>query len=286
MRLFSHRIVVLVGLGLLATGCAAESSDGQVPVSPDSPDAPVLRPLDNGTPLGGHSSNGLLPLEYQSRRVDLDVLMRKPLMVAGEMNPDHAFADFISNDSGNKVFKYTIECALPKGMLYGQFEGAGLMATTESWMKFPLDLQQRRDVHTCVTTRLNPLGEHVDIWLGGPDTAKDVGSGTYGESEAVWSVDLNTDVFRFSVWPLETFTAYSVCGHSTTAMLADVKSRLCDNNGPLCDVVLRTDLATACKGSPGMGDWVCDGKPAIETRLAERDWDRMHPQCNLGAPIN
>jgi hypothetical protein len=276
MKLFSHPIMVFVGLSLAATGCVSEPIDDDLATTSEL------------TPMGGGViwQNGLLPLEYQSRRSLLDALLKKPLLVGGVLNPDPAFSDFIADASGKKVFTYTVECALPAGMVAGGFTGAGLLATTKSWVDFPLTLQQRRDVHTCVTTRLNPLGDHVNIWLGGPDTAQDTAAGAFGESEALWSVDVNIDgMFKFYVWPLETFTAYSICGNSTTAMLADVKSRLCDNSGPLCAVVLRNDMATACKGSPGMGDWVCDGKPAIETRLKEADWGSMHPKCPLSAPL-
>jgi hypothetical protein len=276
MKLFSHPVLVFVGLSLASTGCVSE------PIADD------LATTTEVTPMGGGViwQNGLLPLEYQSRRVALDALLQMPLTVGGVLNPDQAFSNFIGDPAGKKVFTYTVECALPAGMVVGGFTGAGLLTTTDTWVKFPLTLQQRRDVHTCLATRLNPLNEHVDIWLGGPDTAQDSGPEAFGESEAVWSVDLNSDGFRFFVWPLETFTAYSVCGNSTTAMLADVKSRLCDNSGPLCNVTLRPNIAADCTGTPGKGDWVCLNKPAIETRLTEKDWGRMHPQCPLGAPIN
>jgi hypothetical protein len=284
MSLFSHRIVVLVGLGLLAAGCAAESSDAPSPDSPDSPEAPALRPLDG--PSGTRTPNGLMPLEYQWRRSQLDALLQMPLTVGGQMNPDQAFTAFLDNEAGAEVFEYAIQCALPAGMIYGKFVGAGLMATTDSWVKFPLDPQQRRDVHTCISTRLNPLVEHVNIWIGGPDTTKDTGSDDFIYSEALWSVEIDdrSGAFHFSVWPLETFTNLTVCGNSVSGQLADVSSRLCDDNAALCDIDLRYDKATVCKGTPGMGDWVCNGMPAIETRLGFGDWNRLHPGCQLGAP--
>lgn len=274
MKLFSHCIAALMGLGLFSTGCDAGPLDDEA-LSP-----PPRRPLDG--PTGHVGVNGLRPSYYQYHRTELDALLQQPLLVEGALNTDQTFNDFIANGDSARVFAYAVECAIPLGIDVGSFPGAGLMATAGSWLSAPLDAQQRRDIHTCVTVRLNPYGEHVPLWIGGPSTTQDTSIEGFDYFEAVWSVATpgdGTDAV-YSVWPADAFTQ-TQCATRPELAQREFDSRICENNPKLCTLNLRTDMATACTGQPGEGNWICDGKPAIETRLNRRGWEAMHPLCFL-----
>jgi hypothetical protein len=274
MTLFNHRIAVLVGLGLLAAGCGAESFPD------DTEDASLLTPQDGPTGHGG--INGLLPSVFQPLRLPLEKLLRLPLTVNGVMNTDPKFGAFVSTPEGKLVFTYAVGCALPSGASVGDFYGEGLLTSTASWQVAPLTLQQQGDVQTCIMTRLNGYGVHVPIWLGGPDTGKDTPPDDYPYAEALWSARVNIDgLVGYSVWAADTFHLNTACGANTGAMAKDFNTRICENDPNLCHITLRTDQATACTGKPGTGEWVCDGRPAIETRLGLYEWGQIHPGCKI-----
>ena len=281
MNLFNHRIAVLVGLGILSAGCAPESSDEET-IAP-----PTLRPLDGSTGHGG--LNGLLPADYIPRIAAIDTLFQMPLTVNGALNPDPLFTSFISSTGGAAVFKHAVGCALPVTKSAGAFVGEGFMTNTGTWLGSPLALQERSDLHTCLTARLNPYGVQVPIWIGGPDTGKDASYKDYPYFEALWSVTVpppgpkGTPAAVFNVWPADTTLTHTHC-KTTASITADYDKRICDNNPNFCAIIPRLDMAKACTGTPGGGNWLCDGKPAFETRVSLAAWNELHPTCPITAP--
>lgn len=275
MKVFSHRIVVLVGLGLFAAGCNAESREEKTPAPPP------LSPLDG--PDGSHGTNGLNPRIYHQRWSELDALLQEPLTSGDTLSRDPRFTSFLATDDGRKLFGYAVGCALGADQNVQAFRGAGLIGTAESWTGAALDQQQRDDVHTCILTRLNPSGEHVPFWVGGPDTGKDTSARDYGYAEAVWSVRTTPSGPVFNVWPSTTFDASTECGSDREAIAEDFNTQLCQNDPSLCTITPRYDLAAACEGQPGAGNWICDGAPAIETRLTLSAWNARHPRCPMSS---
>lgn len=268
MKSFCHRAATVASLGLLSSGCAMASLEDELPT------APPLSAMEG--PDGHGILNGLKPSIYQPLRGDLDHLMTMRLPPSMTLLSDPVFGDFLSTANGQKVFTYAIGCALPQGVSAGSFFGRGVMATTGSWVTGGLDQQQRDDLHTCITTRLNWYAKEVPLWVGGPDTAKDESSDVYEYSEAVWSVTVGPTSAIFSVWPASTFTLNTACPVGSVHINQEFNTRICNNNPSLCSITLRTDFATACQGQPGEGNFVCDGKPAIETRLNKLEWNAVH----------
>jgi hypothetical protein len=276
MKLFSRRIAVLVGLGLLSAGCVAES------IADGTEATPCLSPQDG--PTGASGTNGLKPRDYHPRRMPLEVLLKMPLTVNGALNPDSKFSDFISTPEGISVFSHAVGCALPTSISVAGFQGEGLMASTGSWLTGPLDLQQQSDINTCLAARLNPYGVVVPIWIGGPDTVQAVDASQHPYFEAVWSVNVNSDgLANYWVWAADTFPKNTPC-KDQLSIQRDFSTRICENNSTICQITLRTDMATACQGQPGGGKWTCFGKPALETRLSMKDWNLIHPKCMINLP--
>lgn len=272
MNFLCHRIAAVVGLGLLSAGCTMGSLVDDEPAT-----APPLRTLEGPTGTGGH--NGLKPSITHPRIAQLDALMQQPMLVNGMWNPN--FNSFISNPEGREVFRYAAECALPLGTTVENFVGAGLMATGEDWMTYGLSLKQRNDIHTCIATRLNPTAIWVPIWIGGPNTTKTEGSDHYEYFEALWTVTMSGGAWEAYVWPSDTYENSPACKDVPKTISAEAQTRVCENDSTLCHLNVRYDLATACQGTPGGGDWICNGQPAIETRLTATGWNEMHPDCTI-----
>jgi hypothetical protein len=265
MKTFFHRSAAIVSLGLLSSGCIVDSLDEELS------GAPPLSALDG--PSGNTGSNGLPPEPYLLRRYQLDQLMQQALPTNMWLNP--LTSAFLSTQEGEQVFGYAVECALSARQTVSTFRGASLMATAGGWVSGGLNQQQRDDVHTCITTRLNRTGVAVPIWIGGPNTVKDTGADSHEYFEAVWSVTVGPTSSVISVWPSSNFQLNPQC-QSQTAITEDFQSRVCADDASLCNITPRFDLSTACTGAPGAGNWICDGKPAIETRLNLNEWNAMH----------
>ena len=272
MKSFCYRMVTVAGLGLFSSGCAVDALEDELPT------APRLSAMDG--PDGRIYMNGLHPRVYQTTRGALDQLMNTALPHQGMAGVNPHFDALLDINEGSKVLNYAIECALPALQEYGDFTGAGIMTTTSSWLSGPLNPQQRNDLHTCITTRLNPHSEPVPIWGGGPNTAKSSSSDDYEYSEAVWSVTVGELGVSVSVWPSNTFQLKGNCG--STDIEWDFNTRICDNDPSLCGITLRTDFDTACVGERGEGNIICDGKPAIETKLNRNEWNIVHSEvCSI-----
>jgi hypothetical protein len=270
MKPFCHWVAMLAGGSTLVTGC---SGDPLSTASHDDPTLPATRLHPQGL-TGQAGTNGLKPSEYHARRRELETLLQQSLLTRrGRWNADAV--DFISTPEGEKLLAYAVQCALRLGDDVPPFSGMGLMATTGIWRHLALDPQQRDDVNTCIATRLNPFAQMVPIWIGGPNTAKGTESNAYEYFEAVWSVEGPT----IHVWPADTFETKTTCAHRRDSVTQEFETRICENDPSVCNLNARYDLAAACQGRPGEGNWVCDGKPAIETRLRLRDWNTMHPLC-------
>lgn len=280
MKTFIHPIIAFAGLIFFATGCAVDSIDA------DADDAPALSPQDIYTGTSG--SNGLPPPYYVPRRYILDGLFQLPLSVNGALNPDPRFGAFIGapGSEGYNVFQHAVGCALPTTSGVARFVGEGFMSGTSSWLSGPLNQQQRNDLHTCLFARMNPFGIQVPIWVGGPDTSQNVGTSNFPYFEALWSVQILIDpatggqTTKTDIWPGDAILAHTNC-KTPSAISYSFNSRICNHDPLLCSLNPRTDMATACTGTPGGGKWLCDGKPALETRVSQSGWNSLHPDCPI-----
>src|SRR5439155_394469 len=139
--------------------CGADSADSIDDGALTSP--PPLRPLDGVSGTG--IKNGLKPSTFMPLRGQLLPLLNLPLSVNGQLNPEIKSSSLLmGGPDGDKVLTYAVECALPGGTTVDKYVGAGMMATTASWLNAPLSPLQQNDVLTCIMTRLNPSGTTVN----------------------------------------------------------------------------------------------------------------------------
>src|SRR5262249_52722589 len=89
---------------------------------------------------------------------------------------DLSATGLLDTPGGRETFRYAVECGLPRGVSVThsgeEFFGAGYLTTTASWSQRGLDRSEREDLFTCIAARLNPVGNHVMLAVGGPHVSK------------------------------------------------------------------------------------------------------------------
>jgi len=282
MRSFCMRAVMVAGLGLSASACS------QPP--------PPTPPFNLKDPIGGTGTNGLKPALFHPYGSELDDFAAKPLVNQGTMTVSRAIDTFVTQQPDeNALLVKTVGCALDSGEIAVDgalsWPGNGLLSTTSRWTTTPLGAGQRRDLLTCIVTRLNPSGTTVPIWITGASVNRDPAKGAVGPepghfdfTEAHW-LATTVDGCRLLafVWPSGSWKA--LCG-SADILTAAARTRVCGTRegSATCDVEIGEDAW--CHEEQGQGIWFCDlpkkygfppHQPAIETRLQRQGWRAMHP---------
>ena len=98
--------------------------------------------------------------------------------VAGTAVPMSPSAAAIARDPASReLFKYIVSCALPEGQLLTlQDQGVtytfgGALGVAPGWLSGPCDGSCQRWVTACVLSRVNHLGQHVEISMRGDNPA-------------------------------------------------------------------------------------------------------------------
>jgi hypothetical protein len=268
---------LILGLGALSAGCLSESP------STSLHDAPaVVRPLEG--PTGSGSGNGLEPIQFLAARADLlEAFGGAAETSPGSGRPSTAVETLLANSYGQRTFKYAASCAFPQGAAVEyedeRYEGNGIIHGASLWLDDSImgDSNALNGLFTCITARLNPAGVKVPVLLLGPYVEVDgiTQTSDYPFIEMVISTvydRYSEPPLTINVWPQEELS--KLCGDQVEGSLG---TRFCDNAPVGCGFVLRKDFAKACEGTPGA--WVCEGHPAIETRLKQVDVGEMYPEC-------
>jgi len=165
-----------------------------------------------------------------------------------------------------------------------------LLSSISMWTA-PLNIAQQQDLHTCLTTRLNPSAKEVDIWLGGASVTND-GVTAFPIEEALWATIEKTDrdgkiVIAHYVWPSK--TVRDTCGLNANDPAAAVKdavnTRVCGTPLGGCGLDIQTTTCT-----PDLsGHYACpvsgSNVPAIQTTLQCDAWCSLYPGCPLPLPF-
>jgi hypothetical protein len=275
MTTFKSLSALALGIGLLATtGCIGtdDDFDGTIAFSD-------LETLGGGSPDGSGGTNGAQVAAYH---VNVPLLLLAMSVEAedpyngDQVNPALENTGLLNTAGGRQMFGYAVRCAFPRGKALkssagDEYKGEEILRSALDWPARSLDTSQQEDVLGCMLAHLNPYGIHVPIFLSGPSVTPDAEGDLLGFTfhEAIWQVDLNGGRPIYNVWPLVDLS--STCGASTDP---SVLTRICDQPLGNCGTTLRYDFTNACKGSNGT--FVCDGKPAIMTRLEEKNVSLLH----------
>lgn len=150
----------VIGLGLLATGCGAASSDGGEAIQVTEQAIIVM--------------NGLSPAYFwdPATQQALRSLVQAPLAASID---GPAGAALLASAEGEELLERVVACALPGGatldtLTEGSFDGA--IGLAPQWASAPLQgAGPRRWITACLLQSLNGLDAHVPIRLSGSHPA-------------------------------------------------------------------------------------------------------------------
>lgn len=279
-----------LGLGLASVGCLEVPEEDGVYI-----DALDREAMDNPT-QGSGSENHLGDESFHLNKFVLRSAAARPL---GAIFPSPHNLNTLSNGmtstpEAEQLLEYAVRCALPSSdwiyygspatMLYGQ----GLLTTTQSWRTGALTTSQTEDLFACLALHINPAGAYVDIMLSGASVTNSVELADYQADypfiEALWTADVVsaplTPSITINVWPQQDLI--TKCQY--VVLDEEVKSRVCGTPAGGCGLAVRTDLTTACSLDVNTGDYTCDGKPAILTRLPTSGSNQLYPKCTHYSP--
>jgi hypothetical protein len=275
-------LFLMLGVCGLVAGCSGAPDDAD-----SSMEMPRLSSMAG--PSGATGTNGLSTVSFNLYKSTLSTSTQSPLSY-GPGSLQHTIQPTSSNNAllqstaGREVLEYATRCALDEGDWVSggspsqTFLGGGLLTTTTGWRTSGLSAAQQEDLFTCAIAHLNFYDVHVPILLSGPSVTNKPGVDTspYTFSEAVWITKITTGLLgastlEFHVWPQVNLA--DLCGLLVNSTLG---ARIC-GAGLLCGLVVRTDFSTACQSTSN--GWVCDGRPAIETKLTPQGAGLLHPLC-------
>jgi len=269
------RLLQITALGAVfaLAGCGGTAEDPAVFV-----EAPELEA--QGGPGGMVGSNGASPAAYHA---NVGALLSAFGVAAADpsdpsaLNPAIEATGILNTSGGREIFAYAARCALPAGKRLESgtnvYEGSGILSTTASWVTAGLTIAQKEEALTCLIAHLNPLGAHVPLFLSGPSVPVTASSDPLGFTveEAVWQVKIPGpgQAPIYYAWPRTSLA--DVCG-----LLTDLSwiTRVCGLPLNTCGIRVRYDFASACTGANGR--FTCNGKPAIQTTLAEGALCSLH----------
>lgn len=263
LQLF-NRIVLGAVVALMGCGGTAEEPE---PLG----EAPELKP--QGGFSGSTGANGASPTAYHANVAALLNAFSVAAAAPGNpsaVNPAIEATGLLATTDGQEVFEYAARCALPAGTLLASggrtYSGGGILGTTAAWLTGGLTTSQKEDALTCMIAHLNPFGVHVPIFLSGPSVAGTDSSDTQGFTvqEAVWQATIPGpgQAPVYYAWPRANLQ--NACGLGTDLSWI---TRICGSPLNTCGVQVRYDFGAACTGSNGK--FSCNGRPAIQTTLAE-----------------
>jgi len=274
MTLRHSLFVIAAGIGLLQTGCLADSNEVE------AFDSVGLKPLEgNGGSQGG---NGLLDTIFEANMMPLYASTGQTF--AGT----NAYLDDLADSKdGILTLEYAAACALPSGGTYTihdtSFYGGGLLTTTAGWPSNALGAQEKYDLMECMIAHINPFENYVQMRLSGEAVANDPNNPDLDDftfEEALWIAYADTaGRLRLEAWPMGDLS--EECG---SAAHDAVELRACgyasEENGGDCPVTVRDDYLNHCTQDQD-GDWSCEGHRAILTRLKVTDWIMNYPSCGI-----
>lgn len=276
MTLHRSLLVASMGIGLLATGCLAQSGDV------NDLDDVGLEAQDLNDPTGGTGQNGLFTEDFAATD---DVLWSATTM--GVFNPNNTFLTQLNNAEiaqTTQTLDYAFRCALSGVVsLPGKsYPGGNLLSTTSGWLTGGLSTAAREDLMTCMIIHENPYDVEVPIQLMGAavnNTASLSETYNFTVNEALWVArQTSGGGVEYLVWPLDDVALR--CAQPSQKILTRVCGTAAGELIPSCNVDVRSDVAGECVQNANTGSWTCLRHRAIKTKLREIDFLTMYPGCD------
>jgi hypothetical protein len=292
MTLLRALSAVVIGLSSLSLGCSDEAGDSNTLGAPEIDD-PFYSTMAG--PPGSGGTNNLHPINFHGTRYTLFSSADLPFATY-EVTDQQWWIDgnihnttLLGSEGGRSVIKYAVRCALSStSTVHAQlgadafsYTGQSILTTTTAWKTTALNLDQTRDLFTCMLAHLNARGVEVPINLSGPNVTNSAGADpAFSWEEALWAVKIDmapvdAPVFSFYVWPLDDLLDCS-------GYVSGLQDRVCGTFQGECGLTIRTDRDTACTETET--GWLCDDTtghalPAIKTRLKSKGASELYDGC-------
>ena len=254
--------------------------------APDATDSLADEEVDVGTAQqadhGSSGSNGLGSLEFLTQKLPLAQAVKFfPLVDPGTKDVSAGVKGLLyGTPAGKTILKYAVACAVPESteVFDGKdyLMGMGHILSAAAWMNGPLPQAALDSLMACVAAHVNPYGVEVPILLMGTDVENDSYSHPgFDVPEALWVsyVSVVDSSVSFVVWPRSSVL------RSCSDPLAAFKNRLCGQYPSSQSCQLTLGAAGACTVD-ALGNYTCNGKPAIETRLKTPDFNFLYKMCS------
>ncbi len=288
MMSFRSVSAMTVGLVLLTAGCIGSADAG------DDVDLPVdgvpMRAMDSGSGL-----NGLWPPNFHANKQDLYTATLFALAggtTSAAVSPSIVSSTSLvdGNNAAKETFAYAVKCMLqstkyveyhaPLGI--DHYQGAGIIDPS-GWQFQALPptvpnaaWSPREALFECMMAHLNGFNLPVQIAYQGSFVHPEENIDEYTMFEALWLATDTNSAITLEVFPGDWFDVH--CPRDTTREL--INMRVCADPMGDCGITVRTssDRNQRCVGDAA-GNWTCDGKPVLKTRLNPFTMGGMYADC-------
>lgn len=245
---------------------------------PEDLEEPVVAPRSDGTSGGTNGGSSDDQNELEPWILDATTV---PLVSPGtnDVHPD-IVAGLLAQPGGAGVFKYMVECALPKTpeMPYvraglERFYAKGHMTRAHVWRTKPLGAEAVGDLAACLAAHRNAYLAHVPIVIQGLHVHDDgLDHSEQSLLEAAWYAEPQEGELHYTIWPTEAF--YTNCNDDPISVLW---TRICGLAPVQCEMTDGGLYEDQCEESDGSVK--CDGKTVIKTLLRPADFGTLNPTC-------
>jgi hypothetical protein len=136
----------------------------------------------NGLAMNGLAMNGLAMNGLAMNGLAMNGLAMNGLAVAGGLS---STSGLMTTPGGRDIVKYMVKCALPTGHTLTKqdqngvsYDFPGMLGVAPEWETNSCGTDCQERVSACMLAHVNNSGQHISIWLDGPDTGIGWGSST------------------------------------------------------------------------------------------------------------
>src|SRR4051812_3812028 len=134
----------------------------------------------NGMAMNGMAMNGMAMNGLSSNGMAMNGMAMNGLAAVNGLS---STTGLMTTYGGREIVKYMVKCALPSGQSlvkqdqYGtSYTFAGSIGVAPEAVNGPCDLDCQERISACMLAHVNNSGQHISIWMVGPDSGIGWGS--------------------------------------------------------------------------------------------------------------
>jgi hypothetical protein len=219
-----------IRFSLLLTACGVAACTEQAPAGVASEEEALES--GNGLTMNGFHMNGLTMNGFHMNGLSLNGFHMNGLSMDGLSYPNglSSTTGLMTTSGGREVVKYLVKCAYPEGQSlvkqdqYGaSYTFYGSIGIAPEVAAGPCDLDCQEKISACMLAHVNNSGQHISIWMVGPDPGIGWGGSTqYPYQEGAFFGNIFANPWQGYYCAGEDMASGEVPGRLGTAMASNV----------------------------------------------------------------